>query len=74
MESQELELLDGFRQLCAADRNTVITTVSMLLSSEEAARQEYELRQDCPIRGMGECQSTESMSSVKEVFVPTQTI
>jgi len=51
MEKQELELLKGFRQLCPADRNMVMTAVSMVLSAEEAARRENSQTLKCPICG-----------------------
>jgi hypothetical protein len=40
MDKQELELLDGFRRLCPADKNTVMTAVSMAVSAEDAVRRE----------------------------------
>jgi len=51
MDTQKLELLDGFRRLSSADRNLVMTAVSMVLSAEETMRREYELSRKCPICG-----------------------
>jgi hypothetical protein len=42
-EKQELELLAGFRRLCPADRNTVITVVSMAVSAEDAVKRCFNL-------------------------------
>jgi hypothetical protein len=38
MEDQELELLEGWRRLCPADRNTILTAVTMAVTAEEAVR------------------------------------
>jgi hypothetical protein len=40
MDNQELELIDGFRRLCPADKNTVMTAVSMAVSAEDAVRRQ----------------------------------
>ena len=42
MDKQELDLLEMFRRLCPADRNTVMIAVSMAMTAEEAVRREYE--------------------------------
>jgi len=39
-DKQEMELLDGFRRLCPADKNTVITAVTMAISAEDAVRRQ----------------------------------
>jgi hypothetical protein len=39
MEKQELELLESWRRLCPADRNTILTAVTMAVTAEEAVRQ-----------------------------------
>ena len=57
MDTQELELLTGFRRLCPADRNMVMTAVSMVLSAEKNMRREYELSRKCPICGAEKCRS-----------------
>ena len=59
MDAQELELLDGFRRLCPADRNMVMTAVSMVLSAEQTMRWKYELSQKCPICGAEKCRLDE---------------
>ena len=68
MNNQELELLDGFRRLCPADRIMVMTTVSMALSSEEAVRHECGPPSKCPICGTEKCQPADDTSSEKEVY------
>jgi hypothetical protein len=40
-EKQEKELLEGFRRLCPADRNTIITAVSMAVTAEEAIKRHF---------------------------------
>ena len=50
MNNLELELLDGFRRLCPADRNMVMTAVSMALSAEKAARRKCGLPSNKPVR------------------------
>ena len=67
MNNQELKLLDGFRRLCPADRNIVMTAVSMALSAEEAARQECGPPSKCPICGTEKSQPADDTSSEKEV-------
>ena len=39
-KDQELELLEGFRRLSPATRNTVLTAVSMAAAAEDAVRRE----------------------------------
>jgi len=67
MDTQELELLDGFRRLCPADRNMVMTAVSIALSAEETMRREYELSWKCPICGAEKCRSDDVISPEKTV-------
>jgi hypothetical protein len=43
MEKEKLELLENFRQLCPANRNTVITVVSTALAAEQAMKRQYGL-------------------------------
>ena len=42
-KNQELELLEGFRRLCPADKNTIMTAVSMAVSAEDAVKRQYGL-------------------------------
>jgi hypothetical protein len=43
MEQQELELLEGFRQLCPVDQNIIMTAVSMAICAEQAIKRQYGL-------------------------------
>jgi len=40
MEKQEIELLEGFRRLGPAARNTVLTAVLLAVTAEDAVRRE----------------------------------
>ena len=40
-DKKEQELLSGFRRLCPADKNTVLTAVSMAVSAEDAVRRQF---------------------------------
>jgi len=47
VDKQEVELLDGFRQLDPADKNTVLTAVSMALTAENNIRRQFQNSPAC---------------------------
>ena len=51
MEEQkmEMELLDGFRRLCPADKNTVMTAVTMAVTAEDAIRRQLGVLPQTPV-------------------------
>jgi len=40
MDEQEMELLEGFRKLVPAAKNTILTAVLMAVTAEDAVRRE----------------------------------
>ena len=75
MNTQELELLDGFRRLCPTDRNMVMTAVSMVLTAEDVARRQCELSLKCPICGAEKYRSNDAIpleKSVQEIKTETK--
>ena len=75
MDTQELELLDGFRRLCPTDRNMVMTAVSMVLYAKDVVRRQYGMSRKCPICGAEKYRSNDAIhleKSVQEIKTETK--